>query len=450
MQLRGISAHGVQWFPNCVRKSALTHLVTTWGINLFRVPVYLEASESGYLSNPSYFDSFVQDIVQWCKELGIYVIIDFHVLTKGDPNEYLDSRGASTGMAIDFWTKYATLYKDESHVLYEIANEPNNVAWSTVLDYHNSVINAIRLIDQETIIIAGTTTWSQDIHLAAATPVSKPYNVMYTFHFYAATHGSLYDRVATYINTIPIFVSEWGISAANGGGSYDAAVAQRFLDLFANIDNAILSWTMWSWSDKSETSAILTSPSSCDSETWTAVTCPSRFVENYFKSEDYSLMIACNSSGYVPASSDSTAPFVEEHQWLFWVLGALALVTIIGVVYVRNKSDGDYDDASFQPVAKAKNPEAPTIAYQQNPYNVNESSLPLHAPKGGTSSAPRPSRQRSEPSQQSSPQRQQHFQQSPSGRKSPPRPGQRRQKPSTVNSRNAQQRSAVQMNSSRR
>ena len=91
---------------------------------------------------------------------GVYAIIDFHVLTPGDPNAYLTSEGASTGLAIDFWKEMATKYKGESHVLYEIANEPNNVGWPAVLKYHNSVIAAIRSIDPDTVILAGTTTWS--------------------------------------------------------------------------------------------------------------------------------------------------------------------------------------------------------------------------------------------------------------------------------------------------
>ena len=47
-------------------------------------------------------------------------------------------------VALDFWTMVAEAYKDETHVIYEIANEPNNVAWDDVLAYHNAVIAAIR------------------------------------------------------------------------------------------------------------------------------------------------------------------------------------------------------------------------------------------------------------------------------------------------------------------
>lgn len=380
------------------------------------------------------------------------------------------------------------MYKNESHVLYEIANEPNNVAWSTVLSYHNSVINAIRLIDSETIIIAGTTTWSQDIHLAAATPVNQPYNVMYTFHFYAASHGDLYDRVVAYINTIPIFVTEWGISAANGGGGYDTVVAQQFLDLFASIDSTILSWTMWNWSDKDETSSILENPNSCSNQEWTAVTCHTRFVENYFKSEDYSLMIACNSSGYVPAAGPSVTPFVEEHEWLFWVLGALALLGIGAALYhydwdaLAERGGGGGKDkaaAAFQSVSGGGDEEAAAgaghVPPQENPYNAKSDSsrLPLRSAHNASSSPPpSPSAARRQ-THQALPQQQHHHlhrsqqqtqqlqpQPQQSGAlnlKAPTRmrPGQRRQKPSTANSRSAAQQrggggGGVQMQNSRR
>ena len=68
-------------------------------------------------------------------------------------------------------------------MIYEIANEPNNIDWATVKAYHDSIIPIIRASDPDAIIIAGTTTWSQDVHIAAADPVAQPYNVMYAFHF---------------------------------------------------------------------------------------------------------------------------------------------------------------------------------------------------------------------------------------------------------------------------
>jgi endoglucanase len=268
VQLRGISSHGLQYFPNCVTKDSIEYLVTTWGINVFRAVVYVDAVDNGYEVNADFFDNFIINIVQWCKELGIYVIIDWHVLLSGDPNAHLDSRGADTGLAVDFWTKYATLYKDETHVLYEIANEPNNIDWPTVLDYHNSIIGVIRAIDSEAIIIAGTTKWCQEINLAYENPVDEPYNVMYAFHFYASEHSNLLPLFEQYMHLMPLFVSEWRISDSTGSGTYSPDVAEQFLDKFAGLDDSVpprrvVSWVQWSIADKADTASLL-QPGACE------------------------------------------------------------------------------------------------------------------------------------------------------------------------------------------
>jgi len=295
VQLRGVSSHGLQWFGECVTLESITYLVENWGINVFRAVVYIDADKGGYLSDPEYFNEFVSNIVHWCEQLGIYVIIDWHVLSQGDPNTYLSSPGENAGPAIDFWKYIANTYKNHTNVIYEIANEPNNVQWSRVLMYHNAVIQEIRSIDSETIIIAGTTTWSQDIHLAADTPVSMPYHVMYTFHFYAATHSSLIPRVSEYITRVPLFVSEFSLSTASGDGSYDGPTTTEFLNLFAGLsqntsiagsDPVFVSFTLWSYCDKSETSAVL-NPTSCNNSAWGETSCVGTYHSNYFREEKF-------------------------------------------------------------------------------------------------------------------------------------------------------------------
>merc|ERR1711879_455613 len=152
IQLMGMSSHGLHWFPNCYSKEAIQHLVEHWGINLFRAALYV--GEGGYSQQPG-LKSTVKNIVQWCKELGIYVMIDWHVLTPGDPN------AATYAGAVPFFEEMAAEYKDEKHVLFEICNEPNGVQWSTVKTYADGVISAIRAIDNSTVVIVGTPTWSQ-------------------------------------------------------------------------------------------------------------------------------------------------------------------------------------------------------------------------------------------------------------------------------------------------
>ena len=101
----------------------------------------------------------------------------------------------------------------------------------------------------------GSPTWSQDIHLAAADPLEQS-NLMYTFHFYAGTHGKdLQKRLLDALNlNLPVFVSEWGVSRADGSGGVFLPESAAWLDL---LDQHGISWCAWSLCDKNESSAAL-------------------------------------------------------------------------------------------------------------------------------------------------------------------------------------------------
>ena len=91
--------------------------------------------------------------------------------------------------------------------------------------------------------------------MAAANPVAGE-NLMYTLHFYAGTHGKeLRDRIDDVLSSgLPVFVSEWGTSRADGSGGVFLEESAVWLDFLAQRN---ISWCNWSLCDKSETSAAL-------------------------------------------------------------------------------------------------------------------------------------------------------------------------------------------------
>lgn len=307
IQLQGSSSFGLQYYPDCVTKESIAYLVRNWGITVFRATVSL--SDSGYTINPAYFDKYINDVVTWCEELGIYVIIDWHVLDPGDPNFYLTSRGAHTGPAIDFWKKMAVLYKSSSHVIYEIANEPNGVPWNVTLEYHNAVIYEIRNIDPDTVIIAGTPHYSQDLDLAYQTPVKYPHNVLYAFHFYASSHGYLFPMFEQYSLLIPVFVSEFGLNDYTCTGQLNEEVTDQYMAVFAGSNNTpAISWTIWSWSDKDETCSALI-PGACATRSWESLSCTGLYMANYMKEANINGSYGClHSTTTYPTGVPSSSP----------------------------------------------------------------------------------------------------------------------------------------------
>ncbi|MCM1307505.1 MAG: cellulase family glycosylhydrolase [Butyrivibrio sp.] len=250
-QLKGVSTHGIQWFPQYVNKDAIKTLRDNWGANVFRIAMYTH--ENGYCSggNKTELEALVSKGVEACTELGMYVIIDWHVLNERDPNVYKSD-------ALLFFDRMSKKYKNNVNVIYEICNEPNGPSWADVKKYADDVIAVIRKNDPDAIIIVGTPTWSQDVDQVAANPVAQPKNVMYALHFYAATHkDDLRNKLKrAYAAGTPIFVSEFSIcdASGNGGIDYDSANAWKKL-----INEYNLSFASWSLCNKNETSALLSS-----------------------------------------------------------------------------------------------------------------------------------------------------------------------------------------------
>ena len=272
-QLRGASTHGMHWFPQYVNQNAFQTLRDDWGINMVRLVCYpRDGGSVGYLtggdSTKQRLDTLIQNGVDYATKLGMYALVDWHVHAY-NPNEYLKE-------AKTFFTKYATMYKDHDNVLYEICNEPTGTNWYSgngkdLYTYCSEVIETIRAIDPDAIIICGTNTWSQDVDQVAAKPMKDLgfKNIMYTFHFYSATHGeNLMKKVrqATKDGT-PIFVTEFGICSADGNGSYDAENADRWIAL---LDELNISFACWSYSNCNEKSAYFKSSCSNAGGDWTA------------------------------------------------------------------------------------------------------------------------------------------------------------------------------------
>ncbi len=252
--LKGMSTHGLQWFPEYTSKQSIEN-TKSYGANVFRIAMYVD--EEGYRTSPEQMKQRLIEAVNTAIALDMYVVIDFHTLTTNKPMEYVEE-------AKTFFKEMAQLYGNNPAVIYEICNEfYGDVTWSDIKPYAEEVINTIRTYTKKSIIFVGTSTWGQDIHQVKEDPLQAK-NIMYTSHFYAGTHHqALRDKIIDALSAgLPICISEWGVSAADGnGGTYEES-AQEWMD-FMNAYN--LSWMNWSLCDKEESSAALKKGTSADS-----------------------------------------------------------------------------------------------------------------------------------------------------------------------------------------
>ncbi|MEV8311690.1 cellulase family glycosylhydrolase [Streptomyces flavidovirens] len=258
IQLRGMSTHGIQWFSKCYNNASLDALATNWKSDLFRVAMYVQ--EGGYETDPAGFTSRVNSLVDMAEARGMYAMIDFHTLTPGDPNYNLER-------AKTFFKSVATRNADKKNVIYEIANEPNGVSWAAIKSYAEQVIPVIRAADPDAVVIVGTRGWSSlgvsdgsNETEIVNNPV-KATNIMYAFHFYAASHKDNYRAtVSRAASQLPLFVTEFGTVTYTGGGAVDRESTTAWLDL---LDRLKIGYANWTYSDANEGSASF-KPGTCN------------------------------------------------------------------------------------------------------------------------------------------------------------------------------------------
>lgn len=248
--LKGVSSHGLAWFPQYINKKSFQTLRDEFQVNTIRLAMYT-AEDGGYCvsDNKTELEKLIDQGVQYTKELGMYVIIDWHILSDNNPLKYKKE-------AKDFFERISQKYKNEQHILYEICNEPNGeTTWNDIKTYANEIIPVIRK-NTDNIIVVGTPTWSQDIDKVVQNPLKQD-NIVYALHYYAATHqDELRQKYISCVDKIPIFVSEFGICDASGNGNIDEQSADEWMRL---LDENKTGRVLWNLSNKNETSAIIQS-----------------------------------------------------------------------------------------------------------------------------------------------------------------------------------------------
>ncbi len=252
VQLKGVSTHGLAWYPQYVNEDAFRTLRDDWHANVVRLAMYT-AESGGYCSggNQEQLKELIDTGVKEAADLGMYVIIDWHILSDSSPMQ-------NQVQAESFFDEMSKKYADYDNVLYEICNEPQNSPWSSVIKpYAEDIIPIIRANSPKAVIIVGTNTWSQDVDEVVSDPLSFD-NVMYALHFYAGTHKeALRSKLGTALQAgIPVFVSECSICDASGNGGIDYDSAQAWLNL---LNTQQVSFIAWSLSNKAETSALISS-----------------------------------------------------------------------------------------------------------------------------------------------------------------------------------------------
>ena len=242
IMLRGISSHGIAWYPEYANYRSLKTL-RDHGANVFRVAMYVEQND-GYLEEPELNKKLMYSAVENSLAAGLYTIVDWHVLRDEDPNRHIDE-------AIPVFEEIAKRYGDHPGIIYEICNEPNGeTTYKDIKKYAEKVIPVIRKYAPNAVILVGTPKFCTKLSDAAEDPINAP-NIMYTYHYYAEISDGKYavKEISKALDQgLPVFVSEWGLDSHNITET-QLEGTKIFLDF---LEQKQIGWVNWSLSNKDE------------------------------------------------------------------------------------------------------------------------------------------------------------------------------------------------------
>lgn len=201
------------------------------GANTIRLPFnYKLFTDEDYMGLTSHQDGFVRidSVVNWCRDNGLYLILDMHDCPGGQTGDNIDNgygypwlfeSEESQRLFCDIWTKIASRYKDEPVILgYEPMNEPiahyfdNKAELNKELEpLYKRVVKAIRAVDSNHIIILGGAQWNSNFDPFSDWTFDKA--IMFSCHRYGgkadkeAIQGFIDFRNKT---NLPMFMGEIG------------------------------------------------------------------------------------------------------------------------------------------------------------------------------------------------------------------------------------------------
>lgn len=249
IQLRGASSAGINFHPQTdYINPENIRLLRNGGANVIRLARYVVWGEdpNELITNKQALETVVPAIREII-DAGMYVIVDWHVLKDRDPLFHEKE-------ALEFFLEIYRCFADDADALiFEIANEPNDgngqgkVTWaSNIKPYADRIIRELRHAGVENLILVPTSNYCQNPSEPSEQALDDSRNVMYTAHFYASDRNHrehVLPKIEAAIQAgIPLFISEWGSSDAQGSGQ----IVESEIEVWMNLLNHHgLSWVYW-------------------------------------------------------------------------------------------------------------------------------------------------------------------------------------------------------------
>jgi hypothetical protein len=282
VRLTGVNICGLEWSSwGDYKLESVYEVFANWNCNIVRLPLsqdrwfgkLLDSSTPNPPDGGEDYRQTVDDIVQLALSFGKYIEIDLHWSNAGVWGENVAQHFMPDENSLEFWIDVAKKYANNSAVLFNLYNEPYNISWEVWknggeitevvnrgtnnekrLTYttpgHQKILEEIRALGANNIIIAGGLDWAYDLRgIAGAyaledTPEGN--GIIYDTHIYPfkewnGMHHDLYVLCIT--DKYPVMIGEIGIDP---DGEWGAASRPSWLKImlgWAEVHNLnLIGW----------------------------------------------------------------------------------------------------------------------------------------------------------------------------------------------------------------
>ncbi len=259
-----------RYFDNYITSKDI-ELIREWGFNSVRLPMnsrklFKTEGEEVYAIETEI--KRIDDLIKWCEENEIYVILDMHGAPGGQTGANIDDckmdkpelfmEEINQIHLIKMWGFLANRYSDKACVAgYDLINEPLpnwfNMYNDLVYPLYIKIIKEIRKVDKKHMIILEGVHWDTDFSIFEPMKVEMPdNNIMLQFHKY----WNCPDRES--IKHFLVWRDELNIPLFMGEGGENNT--DWYVGMFSMLRKENISYNFWSYKKMDNNNSPITFP----------------------------------------------------------------------------------------------------------------------------------------------------------------------------------------------
>jgi hypothetical protein len=222
------------------------------GTMLVRIPVHPVAWRE---RTPAKYLELLDQAVEWCTELGMYVMIDWHTIGNLKMGLFQDPMYNTTQTeTYEFWRTIARHFIGNNTVaFYELFNEPTlfngqlgRMSWSEWKNINEDIIYLIRSYDREKIPLVAGFDWAYDLTPLLIEPIEAQ-GIGYVTHPYPHKRTKPYEpkweeNFGFAASRFPVMATEFGFTLGKEGMAENGDYGKAIINY---LEGKGIGWIAW-------------------------------------------------------------------------------------------------------------------------------------------------------------------------------------------------------------